>query len=147
MGRQQQTAARIEVYMDGQCPLCRWSRERVEPFDRDGRIEWLDYNDPEVLRRAAPHTFQEMAAEMHVRRPDGTWTKGFEGWVDVLKVLPHLRWLGHVLSVWPLTVIGPVIYRNIARRRYQLFGIPPPCDPSAACSLHAPENLNKPRVR
>ena len=59
MSRQQ--PGRIEVYTDGQCPLCRWTRQRVEPFDRNGRIEWLDYNDPEMLSRAAPHTFHEMA--------------------------------------------------------------------------------------
>ena len=131
-----QPTTRIEVYTDGQCPLCRWSRERVEVFDRDGRIEWLDYNKPELLERAAPHTFQEMAAEMHVRRTDGTWSKGFQGWIDVLKVLPRLRWLSRVLSIWPLTSVGPVFYRQLARRRYQIFGIPPPCDPDGICSLH-----------
>jgi predicted DCC family thiol-disulfide oxidoreductase YuxK len=46
-------SSKIEVYTDGHCNLCRWMRARVDPLDRDRRIEWLDYNDPEILRRAA----------------------------------------------------------------------------------------------
>ncbi|HVF57040.1 MAG TPA: DUF393 domain-containing protein [Pyrinomonadaceae bacterium] len=133
-------ASRIEVYMDGQCPLCRWSRARVEPFDRDARIEWLDLNEPEALRRAAPHTWAEMTEEMYVRRADGSWTKGYFGWLEVLKVLPRWRWLSRALSVWPFTAVGPIFYRWLASRRYTLFGIPPPCDPSGACSIHQPKH-------
>jgi predicted DCC family thiol-disulfide oxidoreductase YuxK len=132
-------AARIEVYTDGECPLCKWMRARVEPFDRRHRIEWLNYRDPEVLERAAPHTFQEMNEEMHVRRADGRWAKGYAGWVEVLRVLPGWRWFAPVMSLWPLTRLGPVLYGWLARRRYRLFGIPPPCDESGVCSLHAPK--------
>ena len=129
-------ATRIEVYTDGQCPLCRWMREKVEPLDLDKRIEWLDYNDPEVRQRAAPHTLEEMSREMHVRRPDGGWTKGFWGWLDVLRVLPNWRWLARVLAIWPFTRLGPVFYAWLASRRYRLFGVPPPCDADGVCSLH-----------
>lgn len=132
---------RIEVYIDGQCNLCRWSRAHIEPYDRDGRIEWLDYNRPEAQERAAPHTPAEMAEEMHVRRADGVWTKGYHGWLDVLAVLPRLRWLSRLLARQPFTTVGPVLYRWLARRRYRLFGVPPPCDPDGACSLHKNESL------
>lgn len=130
------TAERIEVYTDGQCPLCRWMRARVEPLDRDGRIEWLDFNDPAALKRAAPHTFAEMAAEMYVRSADGTWTKGFWAWLTVLRVLPRWRWMAGLLARWPFKSAGPVFYAWLASRRYSLFGIPPPCDPNGVCSLH-----------
>ncbi|MGB8510163.1 MAG: DUF393 domain-containing protein [Pyrinomonadaceae bacterium] len=133
-------SSHIEVYTDGQCPLCRWSRARVEPFDREGRIVWYDLNDPESLNRAAPHTFAELNTEMHVRRADGSWSKGFYGWLDVLRVLPRWRWLAGALSVWPFTRLGPVFYRWLAQRRYALFGVPPPCDLNGACALHKPKN-------
>ncbi|MGH9903634.1 MAG: thiol-disulfide oxidoreductase DCC family protein [Pyrinomonadaceae bacterium] len=136
-------AARIEVYTDGRCPLCIWSRSLVEPRDRDGRIQWLDFNDPEAQRRAAPHTPAELSQEMHVRRADGVWTKGFHGWLDVLGVLPRWRRLARVLSVWPFIRLGPVFYRAVARRRYQLFGIPPPCDAESVCSLHESKSARR----
>jgi len=129
--------AELEVYTDGQCPLCRWMRARVEPLDTERRLEWFDYHEPEVLARAQPHTPRELAAEMHVRRRrDGAWRKGYWAWLEVLRVLPRWRWLVPVLSIWPFTALGPHLYHFIATRRYTLFGIPPPCDESGVCQLH-----------
>jgi predicted DCC family thiol-disulfide oxidoreductase YuxK len=127
---------KIEVYTDGHCNLCRWMRARVEPYDPDRCIDWLDYNDPEILKRAAPHTREEMAAEMHTRTADGRWTKGYFAWIEVVRVLPRWKWLVTILSVWPFTKLGPVFYRWLAKRRYTLFGVPPPCDASGVCRLH-----------
>jgi predicted DCC family thiol-disulfide oxidoreductase YuxK len=135
---------RIEVYTDGQCNLCLWMRARVEPYDRDQRIEWLDYNDPELLKRAAPHTHEELAAEMHTRAPDGRWTKGYFAWIEVTRVLPRFKWLAPLLSIWPLTRLGPVFYDWLAKRRYKLFGVPPPCDESGVCRLHQSATAQKP---
>ncbi len=111
-------------------------RARVEPYDRDGRIEWLDYNDTDVLERAAPHTLEELAAEMHARTADGRWTKGFRAWIEVLRGLPRWRWLAAILSVWPFTRLGPHFYRWLARRRYTLFGVAPRCEENGVCRMH-----------
>ncbi len=130
-------AAELEVYTDGRCPLCRWMRARVEPYDTAGRLEWADYNDPAAAARAAPHTPRELAAEMHVRRKqDGAWFKGYWAWLEVLRALPRWRWLAPVLATWPFTALGPPFYRFVANRRYTLFGVPPPCDESGVCQLH-----------
>jgi predicted DCC family thiol-disulfide oxidoreductase YuxK len=126
---------KIEVYTDGDCNLCRWMRARVEPLDRDHRIEWLDYNDSEVLKRAAPHTRDEMAEEMHARVAN-RWSKGYFAWIEVIRVLPRWRWLAPILCLWPFTKLGPMCYRWLAKRRYTLFGVPPPCDASGLCQLH-----------
>jgi predicted DCC family thiol-disulfide oxidoreductase YuxK len=126
----------IEVYTDGHCNLCRWMRARVEPLDRNHRLEWLDYNDPGILRRAAPHTREAMAEEMHVRLPDGRWSRGYAAWIEVTRVLPRWKWLAPIMSVRPFTRLGPIFYRWLAARRYTLFGVPPPCDANGACQLH-----------
>lgn len=136
MNRAMSDKARIEVYTDGQCNLCRWMRARAEPYDRNRRIEWLDYNDPEVLQRAAPRTREEMATEMHTHTSDGRWARGYFAWIEVIRVLPRFRWLAPLLSIWPLTQIGPIFYRGLAKRRYTLFGVPPPCDEGGVCRLH-----------
>jgi predicted DCC family thiol-disulfide oxidoreductase YuxK len=129
-------ATQLEVYTDGQCPLCRWMREKVERRDRFGRIKWMDYREPEVQSRT-PYTFQELDDKMHTRRiADGRWSAGFEGWLEVMRVLPRWRMLAPLLSVWPFTSLGPVFYRWLAKRRYKLFGVPPPCDADGLCSLH-----------
>src|SRR5207249_8568087 len=94
---------KIEVYTDGGCNLCRWMRARVEPLDRDRRIEWLDYNDPEILKRAAPYTREEMAEEMHVRTADDRRSKGYFAWIEVIRVLPRWQLLVPILSILPFT--------------------------------------------
>ncbi len=90
---------KIEVYTDGHCNLCRWMRARVEPLDRDRRIEWLDYNDPEILQRAAPRTREEMADAMHAHIADGRWAKGYFAWIELIRVLPCWKWLVPILSL------------------------------------------------
>ena len=129
-------ATQLEVYTDGQCPLCLWMREKVELRDRVGRIKWFDFRDPHV-QLLTPHTFEELDAEMHVRDVgDGRWSAGFLAWLEVMRLLPRWRVLAPVLSVWPFTSLGRVFYRWLAKRRYKLFGVPPPCDASGLCSLH-----------
>jgi predicted DCC family thiol-disulfide oxidoreductase YuxK len=128
--------AQLEVYTDGQCPLCRWMRERVERRDRFQRVRWLDYRDPEVQART-PYSFAALDAEMHARRiRSGDWSAGYHAWLEVMRVLPRWRYLVPLLSVWPFTWLGRLFYRMVATRRYKLFGAPPPCDPNGVCSLH-----------
>ena len=129
-------SSKLEVYTDGHCNLCRWMRARVEPLDRDQRIEWLDYNDPDILKRAAPNTREAMAEEMHARRANGQWFRGYFAWIEVIRVLPRWKWLVPIMSVWPFTRLGPIFYHWLASRRYTLFGVPPPCDASGVCQLH-----------
>ncbi len=87
-----------------------------------------------------PYTLEELGEAMHVRRADGGWTEGFWGALEILRVLPRWRWLARMLALWPFTRFGPVCYHWIARRRYTLFGIPPPCDATGLCTLHRPKS-------
>jgi predicted DCC family thiol-disulfide oxidoreductase YuxK len=126
----------LDVLIDGECPLCKWMRARVEPFDTDKRLNWRNFRDPDVPGFATPYTFDEMNEEMHVRLPEGRWVKGYQAWIEVLRVLPKWRWLSPIMAAWPLSRLGPVFYRWLAARRFTLFGVPPPCSPDGVCSLH-----------
>jgi predicted DCC family thiol-disulfide oxidoreductase YuxK len=111
-------------------------RSKVEPRDRFNRIEWMDYRDPEVQSRT-PYTFEQLDKEMHARRiGDGGWSAGYGAWLDVMRVLPRWRIVAPLISIWPFTALGRLFYRQLASRRYQLFGVPPPCDADGVCSLH-----------
>ena len=124
----------IQVYVDAHCDFCRWMEQRVRRFDRRGRMEFLDYADP-AIQPSLPFRLEELAAEMHVRGADGTWSKGFFAWLAVLRELPALAWLGWLLARPPLRWLGPPFYRFIARHRYLLPGAPPRCDTSCARHL------------
>src|SRR5256885_1208799 len=111
-------ASRLVVYTDGSCPFCRWSRGKVERYDRERRVDFRNYNDPAVARET-PYSAAALATEMHVLAPNGQWYGGFAAWLEVLKALPRWRWLGKILGYPPFRWMGPALYRVIARNRYK----------------------------
>jgi predicted DCC family thiol-disulfide oxidoreductase YuxK len=118
--------AKLDIYLDGNCAFCQWSRARLEPWDRLGRLRFVDYNDPQVAA-SAPFTLEELDREMHLRLPDGAWLAGFAAWVAILRVLPGFAWLGWLMERPPLRWIGPSFYRWIAAHRTLLPGVPAAC--------------------
>jgi|SRR5215472_14907929 len=117
----------FDIFMDGSCSFCRWSREKIEPYDSRSQLRFLDYNDPAVGAQA-PFSRDELDREMHVRTPDGKWLMGFEAWLELLSVLPKLAWLGKIASWSPLRWMGPSVYGFIARHRYSIPGAPARCE-------------------
>jgi predicted DCC family thiol-disulfide oxidoreductase YuxK len=118
---------KYDIFLDGSCSFCRWSRTQIELYDSDGKVQFLDYNDSAVAAQA-PFPRAELDQEMHMRTPEGKWLLGFEAWLALLRVLPKLAWLGRIASVPPLRWLGPPVYGFIARHRYNLPGAPTRCD-------------------
>jgi predicted DCC family thiol-disulfide oxidoreductase YuxK len=127
--------AKVEIFMDGSCPFCRAVQARVEPFDKAGRLRFVDYNNPTVAA-LAPYPRERLDEEMHVRAADGSWQVGYDGWVAILRELPRLKWLGSLLGAIPFRWFGPSVYRWIARHRYRIPGFPAPCT-ADHCALPA----------
>jgi predicted DCC family thiol-disulfide oxidoreductase YuxK len=119
--------AKYDIFLDGSCSFCRWSREKIEPYDSGGRLRFLDYNDPAVAAQA-PFARADLDREMHMRTPEGNWLRGFEAWLALLPVLPKLAWLGRIANLPPLRWLGPPVYGFIARHRYSLPGAPAQCE-------------------
>lgn len=134
--------ATYDIFLDGSCSFCRWTQEKIAPYDTASRLRFLDYNDP-VVAAQAPFSREELDSAMHVRTPDGTWLKGFAAWQVLLRVLPRLAWLGRLASMTPLRWIGPSAYAFIARHRYSLPGAPARCE-SDSCAI--PEGPSKSRA-
>jgi predicted DCC family thiol-disulfide oxidoreductase YuxK len=119
--------AKYDIFLDGSCSFCRWSRGKIEPYDSGGRLRFLDYNDPAVGSQA-PFPRAELDQEMHMRTPEGKWLRGFEAWLALLRVLPKVAWLGKIAGLPPLHWLGPPLYGFIARHRYSLPGAPARCE-------------------
>jgi len=128
-----------DIFMDGSCSFCQWSRQKIEPFDSASRLRFLDYNDPAVAAEA-PFPRAELDNEMHVRTPDGAWLKGFTAWVALLRALPRLAWMGRIAGMPPARWLGPSVYAFIARHRYSLPGAPKRCE-TDTCAIpgHSPK--------
>jgi predicted DCC family thiol-disulfide oxidoreductase YuxK len=127
---------KYDIFLDGSCSFCRWLRTKVEPYDTNGRVQFLDYNDPAVAA-VAPFPRSDLDREMHMRTPEGRWLGGFEAWLALLRVLPRLAWLGWIAGLPPLRWLGPPLYRFIAQHRYRLPGAPAQCE-TDTCAPRAP---------
>jgi predicted DCC family thiol-disulfide oxidoreductase YuxK len=113
--------------MDGSCSFCQWTRAMVEPYDVYSRLRFLNYNESQVAVQA-PFSRSDLDQEMHVRTPEGTWLRGFEAWLAILRVLPRFVWLGRIASLPPFRWLGPPVYAFVARYRYSLPGAPARCE-------------------
>lgn len=108
-----------EVFYDGECRLCRVSREWAKRHDAGGHLSFRDLNDP-AATASLPLGGEQLRAEMWVRLPDGTLASGFAAWQAVLLSLPRWCLLAAVLGRPPLRWLGPPVYRLVARHRHLL---------------------------
>ena len=123
---------------DGQCVLCRQSRNIIHRLDWLHRIEPLDLQDQDLVNKRYPQLDHEtLMGAIHVVTPDERVLVGFFALRYMMRFLP-LAWL-----IWPflylpgMNRLGPRIYGWIAKRRYKInrfFGAPT-CE-DGYCKIH-----------
>ncbi len=95
----------VEIFYDGQCPLCLRSMTILQTFDWFQQLVFSDLETawPRLAARHPEVSLEACRQDMHVLRSDGMLQKGFFAYREILKVLPPL---------WPLLV---VFYAPLAR--------------------------------
>jgi predicted DCC family thiol-disulfide oxidoreductase YuxK len=94
----------IEVFYDGDCPLCLREINMLRRRDRRQRIRFTNIAAPDFASAAVGKTHDELMARMHGRLPDGTWLQGVEvfrrlytaiGFGPLVKLtrIPGVSWL------------------------------------------------------
>lgn len=68
----------IEVFYDGQCPLCKREINMLRWLDRRNRIRFTDIADPDFSPADYGKQMSELMDHIHGRLPDGTWVTGVE---------------------------------------------------------------------
>ena len=125
----------LTVLLDGSCSLCRASVARVRPFDRHGRIEFLDLHDPSSIRRFPNIDREEAMRSMQaVDKQDRVYT-GADAWAQIGLRLPGWNLLAWILLVPGIRWIACIIYAWIARNRYRWN---PEACADGSCELHLP---------
>ncbi len=123
----------VEVFYDGDCPLCMREIRMLTRKDRDERIQFTDIAAPTFDAEKLGTTYAALMARIQGRLADGTWIDGVEvfrqlysaiGWT---KLVAFTRWpiVRNVLSVG---------YRLFAANRMRLTGR---CAPDGACAVPA----------
>jgi predicted DCC family thiol-disulfide oxidoreductase YuxK len=111
----------LEVFFDGDCPLCvreiGWLRRR----DRAGRVRFTDIAAPEFDAAAHGVEHATLMAQIHARTADGQWVTG----VDVFRGLYTAVGFGPVVAITRWPIVAPLLnvaYAWFARNRLRLTG-------------------------
>jgi hypothetical protein len=68
----------IQVFYDGDCPLCRREIAALRRMDRRSRILFTDIAASDFCPEAHGKSMSELMDQIHGRLPDGSWVVGVE---------------------------------------------------------------------
>ncbi|MEM7316591.1 MAG: DUF393 domain-containing protein [Planctomycetota bacterium] len=111
----------VEVFFDGDCPLCKKEINFLKRRDKSDRILATDISSPEFVPAEFGKNYETLMAEIHGRLPDGTWITG----VEVFRRLYAAIGLGPLVMLTRLPGIRHVLdfgYRIFAKNRLKLTG-------------------------
>lgn len=102
----------IEVFFDGECPLCRREIEWLRRADRGARILFTDLAAPGFDATTLGRDHAALMGRIHARTRAGDWLEG----VEVFRRLYEAVGLGSLVR---LSRLGPV--DAVLRRAYRVF--------------------------
>lgn len=123
----------IEVFYDGECPLCLREIKMLKWMDRRQRILFTDIAGNGFKPEDYGKGMQELMAEIHGRLPDDTWITG----VEVLRRLYSAVGFSLLANLTRLPLLSAIVelsYRVFAKNRLRLTGR---CDPKGNCPIES----------
>ena len=112
---------RVEVFFDGDCPLCLKEISMLRWMDRKKRIRFTDIAKPEFDAGEIGKTFEDVMRSIHGRLPDGTILEG----ADVFRHLYSAVGLGPIVFLTKLPLLKQLcdaMYRVFAKYRLKVTG-------------------------
>ncbi|MDG1895356.1 MAG: DUF393 domain-containing protein [Fuerstiella sp.] len=109
----------IEMFYDGDCPLCMRETRLLQRMDRHQRLRFTNIARLDFDASSVQKTQAELMAEMHGRLPDGSWVTS----VEVFRRLYSAVGFGPVVWLTRLPIIKQALsvgYLVIARYRLRL---------------------------
>lgn len=122
----------VEVFYDGDCPLCMREIRMLKRRDQGARIQFTDIAAPGFDAAAYGTTHAALMEQIRGRLPDGTWIEG----VEVFRRLYAAIGLRRTVAVTRLPGLSHLLglaYRLFAKNRLRLTGR---CAPDG-CALPA----------
>lgn len=112
----------IEVFFDGECPLCRREIAWLRRADRRrGRIRFTDLAAPRFDATSLERTRAELMGRIHARTRAGEWLEG----VEVFRALYTEIGLGPLVRMSRIGVVDAILQRGyevFARNRLRWTG-------------------------
>lgn len=135
----------VEVFFDGQCPLCMREIAMLRRLDRRGRIRFTDIAAADFEPSTLGLDMETLMDRIHGRLPDGTFIEG----VEVFRRLYAAVGLGPVVALTRLPGVSGALdlaYRKFAANRLRWTGrcvdgvcaVPPGGASGAELAAHSP---------
>lgn len=114
----------LQVFFDGDCPLCAREIEHYRQLVCDERLIFIDISREDFMPGAHGRSLAEFMAQMHVRDAQGDWYRGVDAFPVIWSALPgrRYRWLGRFLGLPGCTFLARLAYRVFAANRHRLRG-------------------------
>lgn len=109
-------AERATLIYDGECGFCRRSADLVRSWDRDGRLDYVPFQDEAAVARFGV-ALPALAAAMHLVLPDGRVYAGADAAPEIVKLLPGKRWMAAPFRLPGALPVARRVYAWIAARR------------------------------
>jgi len=106
----------LTLFYDAACPVCALEMDHLRERDSDGQLRFVDIGAPGFDPSPCGATLQQMDAQIHAMRADGSMVRG----VEALRLAYTAAGLGWVLrpTGWaPLKPLFDAGYRVFARHR------------------------------
>ncbi|MFB9374196.1 thiol-disulfide oxidoreductase DCC family protein [Algimonas porphyrae] len=110
----------IEVFYDGDCPVCRWEVRFYSRMDQDHRVRWTDIETLRDEALPAQKTRADLLGRFHVRDiaapkddhgTDTEWHIGVEAFARIWQVLPGFRHVAFLFEVHGIRQLTLIAYR------------------------------------
>lgn len=111
----------LEMFYDGDCPLCAKEVAWLRKLDRRQRIRFTDIADPDFDPAEYGRTMEELMAQMHARRSDGVWLTGVEVFRQLYSSV-GFRWLVAPTRLPGISWALDCGYSFFAKHRLRLTG-------------------------
>lgn len=111
----------VEVFYDGDCPLCVREIRMLMRKDREHRIEFTDIARPGFDAAAYGKTQGELMRRIHGRIPDGSWIEGVEVFRQLYGAIGWRRAVA-ITRVPGISHLLELAYRLFAANRLRLTG-------------------------
>lgn len=111
----------VEVFFDGDCPLCSKEIRMLQRLDKAGRIRFTNIASPDFSAEAVGLSFSELMERIHGRLPDGQLIEGVEVFRRLYAAVGFRRLVA--ASRWPgVSRLLGLAYRWFAKNRLKLTG-------------------------
>ena len=111
----------VEVFYDGDCPLCMREIRMLMRKDRDAHIQFTDIATPGFDAAEHGTTYPALMERIRGRLPDGTWIEGVEVFRQLYTAVGFRR-LVAVTRLPGLSHLLALGYRLFAKNRLRLTG-------------------------